>query len=150
MYQYRILLKFATPSPNAPKDLNTKEKEIANAVEYYNHKFLEQKSISEVELSEFITLTLNCKDLKKNPGREVNVFTQKLIGDYNWRDYSQTDRMFDATLLSEPDVIHKHQGALTPGKIFEMKTINEVESAIREQKRILSLLEIHLESLKDK
>lgn len=76
MYKYRILLKFATPSPKAHEDLDAKKTEITNAVEYFNNKFIGNKAITNVEPSEFITLTLESNDLKKSESETECILTE--------------------------------------------------------------------------
>lgn len=151
MYSYKVSLRLAFPTTEAPKNFKAREADVAAAVSAFNKKYQGKKSISVIELSNVIVLELQTKQLVKNPTREFNVFSQTLKSDYGWSEFTQVDfRMFDATLLEEPDVISKDDGKITVEKIFNMKDEKEIKQTIYDLETLIRVANMQLREVQSK
>jgi hypothetical protein len=150
VYNYRILLRVAYPTAQCPTDFNTRASEIYDAVNRFNHKYLGKKCIDDISLSDHIIINLSSNRLLKNPTREFAIFSKdlKYNSSTNWKAFTKDpDRMFEATVLDQPIVRKEETGKLTLEKIFEMNSIEQLDSTKEELQKLLNAVNLKLESL---
>lgn len=127
-YAFAITLKLAFPNASAPRDFN--EGNVANQIreaeEMFNIRFKGRKELSIYNIEDQeIEIYLATSYVPTNVTREVSVFSQILVKDFNFDQYSaKQGRLFNSHATSLPD-----------NQRWDEVTDEEVETAFREVKR---------------
>jgi hypothetical protein len=108
-YEYAIVLSLAFPSRDAPKNFASIDifEKVKKAEADYNKRFKGKKEINVINvIGHDINLELSISFIPKNATREISVFSQILIQDFHFDEYSSKQgRLFNSEIVRYPEGI---------------------------------------------
>jgi len=106
-YSYAIFLSLAFPNSDAPKNFDEGiiGRQIREAEKIFNARFLGRKELSIYRVEDqFMEMVLSTSYVPNNVTREVSAFSQILVKEYQFDQYSaKQGRLFNASAQSIPE-----------------------------------------------